>query len=125
MTEADGPILDEGVLAELTESTGGDIGFVRELIETYLADTPVQLDAMSAAVEADDADALVRPAHTLKSSSATIGAMRLSAVARELEMAGRTGALEQTVPDRVDGARVEWTAVEGAFAAWLERASAE
>jgi len=125
MTEADGPILDEGVLAELMESTGGDIGFVRELIETYLADTPVQLDAMSAAVEADDADALVRPAHTLKSSSATIGAMRLSAVARELEMAGRTGALEQTVPDRVDGARVEWTAVEGAFAAWLERASAE
>src|SRR4029078_6369127 len=125
MTEADGPILDEGVLAELRESTGGDIGFVRELIETYLADTPVQLDAMSAAVEADDADALVKPAHTLKSSSATIGAMRLSAVARELEMAGRTGALEQTVRDRVAGARVEWTAVEGAFAAWLEGASAE
>ena len=60
MLEADGPILDEGVLTELTESTGGDIDFVRELVETYLADTPAQLDAMTAAVEADDAEALVQ-----------------------------------------------------------------
>jgi HPt (histidine-containing phosphotransfer) domain-containing protein len=125
MPHPDGPILDEGVLAELAESTGGDIGFVRELIETYLADTPAQLDAMTAAVEADDADALVRPAHTLKSSSATVGAMRLSSVARELEMAGRTGALETAVPGRLETARAEWTAVEEAFADWLAGASAE
>ena len=125
MPEADGPILDEAVLTELTETTGGDIGFVRELVETYLAETPAQLDAMTAAVEADDADALVRPAHTLKSSSATVGAMRLSSVARELEMAGRTGALEPAVPGRLEAARAEWTAVEEAFAAWLEGASAE
>ncbi len=97
MSEPDVPTLDEGVLTELMESTGGDIGFVRELVETYLADTPAQLEAMTTAVEADDADALVRPAHTLKSSSATVGAMRLSSVARELEMAGRTGTLEASV----------------------------
>jgi HPt (histidine-containing phosphotransfer) domain-containing protein len=125
MLEADGPILDEGVLTELTESTGGDIGFVRELIETYLADTPVQLDAMTAAVEADDAEALVRPAHTLKSSSATVGAMRLSSVARELEMAGRTGSLEASVRESLDSARAEWTTAQEAFAAWLQEASAE
>ena len=125
MPEADGQILDETVLTELTESTGGDIGFVRELVQTFLADTPPQLDAMTAAVEADDADALVRPSHTLKSSSATVGAMRLSSVARELEMAGRTGALEPAVPGRLEAARAEWKAVEEAFAAWLERASAE
>jgi histidine phosphotransfer protein HptB len=125
MSEADVPILDEGVLTELMETTGGDIGFVRELVETYLVDTPAQLEAMTAAVEADDADALVRPAHTLKSSSATVGAMRLSSVARELEMAGRTGGLEPTVPGRLEAARAEWAAVEGAFAGWLAEASAE
>lgn len=125
MQEADGPILDEGVLTELTESTGGDIVFVRELIETYLADTPVQLDAMTAAVEADDAEALVRPAHTLKSSSATVGAMRLSSVARELEMAGRTGSLEASARERLDSARAEWTTAQEAFVAWLQEASAE
>ena len=86
---------------------------MRELVETYLADTPAQLDAMTTAVEADDADALVRPAHTLKSSSATVGAMRLSSVARELEMAGRTGALEASARDRLDSARAEWKATAG------------
>jgi HPt (histidine-containing phosphotransfer) domain-containing protein len=121
VSEADIPIVDERVLNEVMETTGDDIGFVRELVETYLSDAPAQLEAMTAAVEADDADALVRPAHTLKSSSATVGAMRLSSVARELEMAGRMGTLESSVPDRLEAARTEWKAAADAFAAWLER----
>ena len=124
MPEPDVPTLDERVLTELLETTGGDIDFVRELVDTYLADTPVQLDAMTTAVEADDAEALVRPAHTLKSSSATVGAMRLSSVARELEMAGRTGSLDASVRGRLEAANVEWMAVEEAFGTWLKGASA-
>jgi histidine phosphotransfer protein HptB len=116
------PIVDERVLAELMASTGDDIGFVRELIETYLADTPPQLGAMATAIESDDADALVRPAHTLKSSSATVGAMRLSSVARELEMAGRRGSLEAAARTGLELANTEWQAAADAFAAWLERA---
>ena len=104
-------------------ATGDDIGFVRELLETYLADTPVQLDAMTAAVEADDAAALVRPAHTLKSSSASLGAMRLSARARELEVAGRSGALSPADRAGLEAARTDWLAAADALNAWLERAS--
>ena len=39
--------------------------------------------------------------------------MRLSSVARELEMAGRTGSLEASVRERLDSARAEWTAAAG------------
>jgi HPt (histidine-containing phosphotransfer) domain-containing protein len=120
--ESDVPVLDERILTEVLETTGDDIAFVRELVETYLADTPVQLEAMTTAVDADDADALVRPAHTLKSSSATVGAMRLSSIARELEMAGRTGSLETAARDRLEAAHNEWQAAADAFAAWLHRA---
>ena len=109
----------------MLESTGDDIGFVRELVETYLADAPAQLEAMATAVEADDAAALVRPSHTLKSSSATIGAMRLASVARELEMAGRAGTLEPSVTEDLDRAGAEWEAAADAIGAWLARASAE
>jgi HPt (histidine-containing phosphotransfer) domain-containing protein len=123
--EPDVPIVDERILAELMATTGDDIGFVRELVETYLADTPAQVDAISAAVEADDAAGLVRPAHTLKSSSATVGAMRLSSVARDLEMAGRSGKLDPAARASLDAARSEWEAAADTFAAWLERASAE
>ncbi|MDQ6793276.1 MAG: Hpt domain-containing protein [Chloroflexota bacterium] len=121
----DVPIVDDRILAELIATTGDDIGFVRELVETYLADTAVQVDAMSAAVEADDAAGLVRPAHTLKSSSATVGAMRLSSVARDLEMAGRSGGLDPAARASLDAARTEWQAAADALAAWLERASVE
>ena len=123
MQEPDPPIVDERVLAEVMAATGDDIGFVRELLETYLADTPAQLDAMTAAVDADDAAALVRPAHTLKSSSASIGAMRLSSRARELELAGRSGQLGPSDRAGLEAARTEYLAAADALNAWLQRAS--
>ena len=124
MPEPDVHVIDERVLAELMASTGDDIGFVRELIETYLADTPLQFEAMTVAVEADDATSLVRPAHTLKSSSATVGAMRLSSAARELEMAGRSGSLDAAAAAGLDAARAEWQAAAAALDAYLKQRSA-
>lgn len=124
MPEPDVHVIDERVLAELMASTGDDIGFVRELIETYLADTPLQFEAMTVAVEADDATSLVRPAHTLKSSSATVGAMRLSSAARELEMAGRSGSLDAAAAAALDAARAEWQAAAAALDAYLKQRSA-
>jgi two-component system, sensor histidine kinase and response regulator len=125
MPDPDLHVVDERILAELMASTGDDIGFVRELIQTYVADTPMQFDGMSDAVEADDAAALVRPAHTLKSSSATVGAMRLSSLARELEMAGRSGSLDAAARVALDAARAEWQAVAAALDVYLNRRSAE
>jgi HPt (histidine-containing phosphotransfer) domain-containing protein len=119
MSEPELPVLDERTLDELVMTTGDDPAFVRELVETYLGDTPGLMEAIGLAVEADDAATLVRPAHTLKSSSATVGALRLSAVARELEFAGRAGTLEPSARALLDTARHEWTAVSEAFAAWL------
>ena len=125
MTDADPPVVDESVLAEVLESTGNDMDFVRELIETYLADSPAQLEAMAEAVTAEDAASLVRPAHTLKSSSATLGAMRLSAVARELEIAGRSGVLEPSAKGQLETAHAEWESARQALATWMQGASAE
>lgn len=119
MHPADAPLLDESVLAELLASTGDDVAFVRDLLETYLSETPEQLDAIRAAVAANDAAALVRPAHTLKSSSATLGAMRLSAAGRELEMMGRSGTLDSTTQGTVDAANATWQATSEAAQAWL------
>ena len=120
MPDPDMPALDEQVLRELMASTGDDAAFVRELLDAYLADTPAQLDAVSAALRADDAAALVRPAHTLKSSSATVGAMRLSSIARQLEMTGRSGVLDPAQAG-MDAARAEWDAARDALMAWLTR----
>lgn len=113
------PILDLGVLAALEASVGGDRAFVRELIVTYLSDGAANVDAIAAAITAGDADALVRPAHTLKSSSATLGAARISATARALEMAARSGSLDD--PAAATAARVpeEWEATRDALSDWI------
>ena len=119
MSEPETPILDETVLTDLGASVNDDRSFVVELIEAFLADGEEHLAAINVAAADGDADALVRPAHTLKSSSATVGAMRLSAVARDLEMAGRSGSLDEATDERVARLRADWEASAGALRAWV------
>lgn len=72
---------------------GGD--FLVELIDVYLNDTPNRLRQLRQAFDGDDTANFVREAHTLKSSSANLGAMGLSALAKEMEFAGRNGEIEK------------------------------
>ena len=92
------PTIDQAAFDHLLEITGNDLEFVDELIDTYLADASVQLDAMQAAASSGDAAALVGPAHSLKSSSANVGAIALADICRALEAAARTG----VVPDAME-----------------------
>jgi HPt (histidine-containing phosphotransfer) domain-containing protein len=110
--------IDEAVLEALRTSVGGDDAFVADLVGTYLTDTRAQLDAIEAAVGASDAAALVRPAHTLKSASLTVGAMRLGEIARTLEQRARNEAVDGT-PDLAADARQEFEAVDAALGEWL------
>ena len=124
MTGPEAETLDEAVLNELRASVQGDRAFVVELIEAYLVDGAAHIEAIGAAVDAGDADALVRPAHTLKSSSATLGAARISATARELELLGRSGALGSGVGDLVGRVREDWPATAAALRSWAGREGA-
>jgi HPt (histidine-containing phosphotransfer) domain-containing protein len=112
MTE---PALDMAAFERLLEITGGDVEFLDELVDTYLEDAETQLAALRQAVADDDPAAILRPAHTLKSSSANVGAMTVSDLSRDLEADARTG----VVPDMA--ARVEAcaTAVAAARTALL------
>jgi len=119
MHEPDPPIFDEATLDDVRASVADDAEFVADLVRTYLADGPTHLAAIADAVAADDAAALVRPAHTLKSSSATVGAMRISARARRIEMAARGGAIDDAT--RADARELgeEWNATVRAFEGWM------
>jgi HPt (histidine-containing phosphotransfer) domain-containing protein len=83
-------VLDEAVLDSLLETVGGDRTFLAELVEAYLGDSPGLLEAMRGGLRGDDRTALRRAAHTLKSTSASLGAKAFAAACREVE----TSALE-------------------------------
>ena len=53
-------------------------------------DVPQLLQSIREAVARNDAAALRRAAHTLKSSSASLGALVLAALCKDLEAMGRT-----------------------------------
>ena len=57
-----------------------------ELVDTFLEEAPRMLDELRAALAAKDADRFRRAAHSLKSNSNTFGALKLGAMARDLEL---------------------------------------
>src|SRR5690606_38687234 len=86
------PGIDEEVLGELRTMLGDE---VEHLIEVFLEDTPKLLARLEIAASGPDYDALRDAAHSLKSSSANLGAMLLSAAARRVEHGARERNLER------------------------------
>ena len=118
MTTDDATTLDLTVLAALLDSVGGDEAFVADLVETYLSDGEDQLAAIAEAVRSGQAEGLVRDAHTLKSSSRTVGANRLGELSRQIEMLGRSGSTTGAA-ELAAQARAEWVDLVAALRAWL------
>ena len=90
----DSSVIDSAVLGDLLASVGGDTSFLEELIDTYLSDAPSLLAQLDAGLAARNADEFRRAAHSLKSTSASLGARGLSATAKEMEMMGKAGTLD-------------------------------
>jgi signal transduction histidine kinase/CheY-like chemotaxis protein len=86
------PVLDPAVLEELRSILGTEVD---RLIEVFLDDTPRLIAALETAAVGPDFDMLRNASHTLKSSSANLGAMSLSNAAKKLELGIRTNTLER------------------------------
>jgi len=80
--------LDDQMLENLR-----DLDALVELLELYLSEVPSLVEGISEAIAKGDAPALRESAHSLKSTSAAIGAMTLSTLAKELETIGKSGDL--------------------------------
>ncbi|CAN5143034.1 N/A [soil metagenome] len=71
----------------------GDEPLIPKTIALYLRTTPKIIDDLRGALERGETDGMRRAAHTLKSSSAIVGAVALAAAARQLEQDAMVGAL--------------------------------
>ncbi|HEV2351282.1 MAG TPA: response regulator [Terriglobia bacterium] len=89
-------VLDEKALMA---QVGGDVNLLRQLISIFLADSPMGLARIQKAIDAWDAEALMKATHAFRGSvsifaaPAAVGAaINLEALAREGELAGAKGA---------------------------------
>ncbi len=94
---------------------------VDEMIDCYLEDAPKLVSAIAQAVAQGNATQLRYGAHTLKSSSATLGAITLSLLCKDLEAMSRSGHTEGGL-DKVPQLEAEYERVKAALQ--LERKQA-
>ncbi|PPJ44168.1 hybrid sensor histidine kinase/response regulator [Pseudoxanthomonas sp. KAs_5_3] len=86
------PVLDQTMLEELREIAGDETA---RIITVFLEDAPRLIATLEKAAAIPDLDAMRDAAHTLKSSSANVGAMALSAAAKRVELGARARKLER------------------------------
>jgi len=86
------PVLDHDMLDELQEIAGEETA---RIIGLFLEDAPRLIAQMETASAVPDIDAMRDAAHTLKSSSANVGAMALSAAAKRIELGARALKLDR------------------------------
>lgn len=90
-------ILDKTVLSDIfSMSTDGNKDLVQQVVKLYFESCPELIKKMHQAFEDKDKESLFKAAHSLKSSSANLGAMCLADVAKQIESLSRDGQLDKT-----------------------------
>jgi HPt (histidine-containing phosphotransfer) domain-containing protein len=114
------PVLDELALAGLRQldPTGAN-QLMPRVLTTYRTSLARLLGQMSAARQQSDTAALRLATHTLKSSSASIGALRLSVLCGTAEQAARDGRIED-LPALLDQLEAEAADVDAAVLQLLQ-----
>ena len=82
----DESVIDKAVYAELEVTAGAE--FVAELVDTFIEEASGMLAELRSARAENHAERFRRAAHSLKSNGNTFGALRLAALARDLELKG-------------------------------------
>ncbi len=86
--------LDAEVLSELRASVGGAFS---KMIEIFLEDTPLYLEALQTAIAKQETKMLKETAHSLKGSARNFGATYFAHLAKQLEDLGEAGASEKAI----------------------------
>jgi len=116
---AAGTALDRDVLDQLREDLGGTAA-LREVIRSFLDQTPSVLSALRDAAARADVPSIRRAAHMIKGTSSILGARELSEQCAEIERVGQTGCIADAGP-RVIAVEASYRTIEAALKAEIER----
>ncbi len=114
-----GTVLDRDVLNQLREDLGGTAE-LREVISSFLDQTPSVLSALRDAAARADVPSIRRAAHMIKGTSSILGARELSEQCAEIERVGQVGCIADAGP-RVIALEASYRTIEAALKAEIER----
>ena len=94
-TKTESAILDDRVLDSLRSLAGAKAKtFLAKIISEYLEDNPQKLEAIRQAIQSNDVRALRQASHSLRSSSANLGAITIADLCKQLENLARSGTIQ-------------------------------
>jgi CheY-like chemotaxis protein len=110
----EGSLLDTKAIDRLAELAGDDSTFLEEFINTFLNSVPAMLKEMQESLDEQDSNRLRLIAHTLKSNSNAVGALRLGELFKDLELLAKEGVLTD-IPNKLPLVEQEFKSVESAL----------
>jgi CheY-like chemotaxis protein len=94
MDQDDHYVLDRERVSSFLAISRSQEGFLDGLVHTFREDVPSRIDALRVAAASGDPNDLAEAAHAMKSSTGSVGAKRMYALASSLEQSARAGRLE-------------------------------
>ena len=91
--------LDPRVIESLRQLTPpGEPDVLAQILTVFLEEVPKKIRALQVALDAGDAAAAARAAHSLKGSSGNVGASALLDICRRVDERARSGDMAQIAP---------------------------
>jgi HPt (histidine-containing phosphotransfer) domain-containing protein len=118
---SDALVIDLQAIENLRALNPGDNDeFLREIAAIFLEDTPLRLTELDESLAAGDVSKFTRAAHSIKGSSANLGAIALRAAAEKLEQQARTRGLTE-VTTLLSLVKSEFDRAQGALATLIAK----
>ncbi len=86
-------VIDKNIIASLQEIMGDAFSM---LISTFIKDTGKLIHSLAELQQQNNLEVFTRNVHSIKSSSANVGALQLSEIAANLEAQGKSGDISNT-----------------------------
>ncbi len=116
----DQSVLPADAIQRMLDDIGGDTAFLQQLIVGFLDDATRLLTDLRQGWDASDSERVERAAHTLKSNANEFQASTVAAPCRELEMACRTGNLDNA-PALIEQIEARYTRLQAELKAYLQQ----
>jgi PAS domain S-box-containing protein len=95
-------VVDEEVLASLSDAVGGDPAFVQSMLEEFIAEAKEQITAAISAHAAGSCKGVQSELHTLKGNSGTLGAAQVHSICEKMELKAKVCDFTQFATEIVD-----------------------
>ncbi|MCX5883953.1 MAG: ATP-binding protein [Deltaproteobacteria bacterium] len=111
--------LDAKVLQDIQKLSNGSTDLLKKVLASFLKNTPIRIAEIDRGIRENNAENVFQASHSLKTSSAMVGAMTLSTLNKELELNAYHGTILSNAPEHLASIESEYQRVATALDSFI------